>query len=120
MAEYEGTVETIPARLQLRYRDADCFGGLEAISRVSIEMSGRRSTDRRMAFGKSEIKLSKTDKGKYEWHHIPNNEIPWGSEQCGMVLLKKAVHSVPHIGAVKQYERYRRDQEGNSNFRYGS
>lgn len=117
--EFNGTVETIPERLQLKYRDADCYGNKESNSKVNINMSGRRSTDRSRAFAESKITLAEADKGEYQWHHIPNNGIPWGDLRCDMVLLTRAAHSVFHVGAVKQYERYKRIQEGIKGFRYG-
>lgn len=95
----------------------DCFKGTFNHSSVHIDMTGTRRDDNKEA----DRLLSQQDEsytGEHEnftWHHMATNTI----EECDMVLVNTMKHSqIRHIGAVHQYERYKRNK-GEKGFKYG-
>ncbi|MDE6433397.1 MAG: HNH endonuclease [Lachnospiraceae bacterium] len=108
---WKNSSEQIPENLILQITDAVCYGGYIDRSKVWITMTGSREGDKREAYRQLRVEgrpIKAEETSGYVWHHIPNSGIDHGSNECGMVLVEENHHNTPHIGAVKQYERYNR------------
>lgn len=109
--------ENVPQKLIYVPKGKDCFKETFEYSNVHINMTGTRRNDNKEA----DNLLSQRDKsytGRHEeftWHHMATNTI----EECDMILVNTMEHSkIRHVGAVQQYERYKRNK-GQVGFKYG-